>query len=81
MVRTQIQLTEAQYEALRSRAAAEGRSMADLIRTGVDALLREPGRVGAEERRRRALDVIGCCHSGPPDLSSQHDRHLAEALE
>lgn len=80
MVRTQIQLTEAQYEALRARAAAEGRSMAELIRTGVDAILRGPTRVGAEERRRRALEAIGCCHSGPADLSSQHDRHLAEAF-
>ncbi len=79
MVRTQIQLTEAQYEALRARSAAEGRSMADLIRTSVDALLRGPGSVGVEERRRRALAVIGRC-SGPADLSSQHDRHLAEAL-
>jgi len=80
MVRTQIQLTETQYEALRARAAAEGRSMADLIRRSVDALLRDPGGVGLEERRRRALAVIGCCRSGPADLSSQHDRHLAEAL-
>jgi hypothetical protein len=81
MVRTQIQLTEVQYEALRSRAAAEGRSMADLIRASVDTLLREPGRVTGDERRRRALAAIGCCRSGPADLSAQHDRHLAEALE
>ncbi len=78
MVRTQIQLTEAQYEALRARAAAEGRSMADLVRASVDALLREPGHVGAGERRRRALDVIGRYRSGPADLSAEHDRHLAE---
>ena len=54
--------------------------MADLIRRSVDVLLRDPGGVGLEERRRRALAVIGCCRSGPADLSSQHDRHLAEAL-
>jgi hypothetical protein len=79
MVRTQIQLTESQFEALRTRASAEGRSMADLIRTLVDESLSSAGRPGPEERRRRALSAIGRLGKGPRDLSARHDDYLAEA--
>ena len=80
MVRTQIQLTEDQFAALRERAAAEGRSMADLVREGVDSILHVAGRVDRAERRRRALDVIGRYRSAPRDLSRRHDDYLAKAL-
>ena len=76
MIRTQIQLTEVQAEGLRSLAAKQGRSMADLIRTSVDSLLADAGGVSHEERRRRALSVIGRYRKGPRDLSERHDRYL-----
>jgi hypothetical protein len=81
MVRTQIQLTEPQFEALRARASAEGRSMADIIRTLVDDSLSGTGRPDREERRRRALAAIGMLGKGkgPRDLSRRHDDYLAEA--
>ena len=79
MVRTQIQLTESQLEAVKARAAEEGRSMADVIRTLVDESLSGSGRSGREERRRRALAAIGMLGKGPRDLSRRHDDHLAEA--
>jgi hypothetical protein len=79
MVRTQIQLTEPQFEALKARAAGEGRSMADLIRTLVDESLSSPAPPGHEERRRRALAAIGMLKRGPRDLSRRHDDHLAAA--
>jgi plasmid stability protein len=80
MVRTQIQLTEAQFDALRTRASQEGRSMADLIRGLVDESLSGGGRPGPEERRRRALGAIGRLgKKGPRDLSRRHDDYLAEA--
>jgi hypothetical protein len=79
MVRTQVQLTEAQFEALKARASEEGRSMADLVRALVDESLARPGRPGAAERRRRALAAIGVLGKGPRDLSRRHDDHLAEA--
>ena len=79
MVRTQIQLTESQFEGLKARSSAEGRSMADLIRTLVDESLSGGGRPGPEERRRRALAAIGRLGKGPCDLSRRHDDHLAEA--
>lgn len=80
MVRTQIQLTEIQARRLKQLAAAQGRSMADLIRTMVDALLAQPDAHDHEARRVRALRAAGRFRSGVRDLSSQHDRHLADVL-
>jgi hypothetical protein len=79
MVRTQIQLTETQAEALKALAAAEGRSMADLIRTSVDALLHASGRVSRRELRTRALAVVGRHRGGPRDLSQRHDQYLEKS--
>ena len=81
MVRTQIQLTETQARRLKQLAAAQGRSMADLIRTTVDALLAQPDAHDHEARRARALRAAGRFRSGVRDLSSQHDRHLADVLD
>lgn len=81
MVRTQIQLTDGQARTLRTLAAAEGRSMADIIREGVEALLAERGVRDREEVRRRALAVVGAFRSGLSDLGAEHDRYLAEAFD
>jgi hypothetical protein len=80
MVRTQIQLTETQARHLKRLAAAKGRSMADLIRGSIDALLSQPDVDNADEKRNRALSVVGRFHSGAGDLSTAHDRHLADAF-
>lgn len=79
MVRTQIQLTESQFQVVKARAASEGRSMADVIRSLVDESLTRGGRPRPGERRRRALAAIGMLKGGPRDLSRRHDEHLAEA--
>ena len=82
MVRTQIQLTEAQFEAVRERASAEGRSMADVFRSLVDESLAGAARPSLEERRRRALAAIGFLgKKGPRDLARRHDDYLAKAFE
>jgi hypothetical protein len=80
MKRAQIQLTGEQVAALKALAAASGRSVADLVREGVDLLLRSGGRAVLEKRRRRALDVVGRFASGHDDVSVEHDRHLAEVF-
>lgn len=80
MVRTQIQLTDSQAHALRALAAAEGRSMADIIRESVEALLADRGRRDSDEVRQRALAVVGSFHSGLADLAAEHDRYLTEAF-
>lgn len=79
MVRTQIQLTDEQAAALKKLAAGRNESVAELIRRGVDTLLRSISPVTPDERRHRAIAVAGRFRSGRKDLSSEHDKHLAEA--
>lgn len=80
MVRTQIQLTDSQARALRALAAAEGRSMADIIRESVEALLAGRGVRDRDEVKQRALAAVGNFRSGLGDLAAEHDRYLAEDL-
>ena len=78
MVRTQIQLTESQARELKRLAAARGVSMAEIIRQGVDAVLRSKPFPDAEERRKKALALAGMYRSGKSDVSKRHDKYLAE---
>lgn len=80
MVRTQIQLTDAQARALKALAAAEGRSMAEIIRDGVDAILRARGVVDREAIKARSLAAVGRFASDTKHLGSRHDDHLADAF-
>ncbi len=80
MVRTQILLTEEQSAALREVAVREGRSIADLVRDGVDALLRQRQGVGRDEIKRRSLEALGRYRSGLTDVSRRHDHYLGEAF-
>lgn len=81
MIRTQIQLTEEQAARLRDAAAAEGRSMADVIRESVDAYLAEaPLRRNAETLRADAIALAGKYESQLGDLAREHDRYFAEDL-
>ena len=79
MIRTQILLTEEQARALRELAIEEGKSMAELIRLSVDTLLRSRVVLDSEERKQRALRVIGRYTSGLNDLALDHDRYLEES--
>lgn len=79
MIRLQIQLEEEQAKALRRISREQGRSLAELIRQGVDAVLRSQGQPSREELKRRAQEAIGRFHSGKSDVSSRHDRYLADA--
>jgi len=79
--RTQIQLTPGQMQALKDRAAREGRSVADLVRQGVDALLRDHGASTTGDRWERAAGVSGRFRSSERDLARHHDLHFAAALE
>ncbi len=79
MIRTQIQLEEAQHRALKELAARQRTSVADLIRQAVDRLLETSVAVSEEERRRRAIAAAGRFRSGLGDLAEKHDEYLAEA--
>jgi len=80
MVRTQIQLSEAQAKKLKQLAAMEGKSVAELIRISVDSLLANRLITDREELKQRALSLAGQ-FSGPADLAEEHDRYLVEAYE
>jgi hypothetical protein len=81
MLRTQIQLTEAQAAKLRRRAAREKVSVAELIRRSIDQTLDAPQPASPDRRRQKALEIVGAFASGQPDLARQHDDALAEAFQ
>ena len=79
MVRTQIQLTEEQSKALKKIAGKKHLSVAELIRQGVNTLMKT-GEVSIEERKERAIAAAGRFRSGKRDISLRHDDYLAEAF-
>lgn len=80
MIRTQIQITPEQAQALKRLAAREGKSVAELIRISVDTMLRAGGIKDQDDLRRRAIAAAGKL-AGPENLASNHDEFLAEALD
>jgi len=74
MERAQIQFDAEQVAALRRRAAEQGVSVAGLVRDAVTAYL--AGR-GAEDRIERVL-TAPVYSSRKNDVSTEHDRYLAE---
>ena len=82
MKRTQIQLDDATYEAVRRRAFDEGRSMASIVR---EALARTFGTVPPEARKTIedfAFVGFGSDPNPPEDVpvSVDHDRWYAQAV-
>ena len=80
MVRTQIQLTDAQARSLKALAGREGRTMAELIRGGVDAILRARGTDDRDAVKARSIAALGRFKSGARHLGSRHDDELADAF-
>lgn len=78
MIRTQIQLTEQQVRAIKAVASREGVSMAEVIRQAVDRIVAERDR---QERRRRAMAVLGRFCGDPADVSVRHDAYLADDFQ
>jgi hypothetical protein len=81
MIRTQIQLTEAQAEKAKRLAIERGVSMAEVIRELIDGA---PERDDRAERSTRALVALRRAgfrdREGRTDVSERHDEYLAEAL-
>lgn len=78
MVRIGIRFTEEQHNAL--LAEETGRSVAELVREGVDHVLAGRSGAGREELVERALAVVGRYASGKSDVSRDHDRYLGETF-
>lgn len=78
MVRAQVRLTQEQLTKLRKTAAESGKSIAELVRLGVDFYL-ESRQHDRQAIRERALRSVGKFHSGLKDVAERHDHYLAEA--
>lgn len=79
MIRTQIQLTEEQSKRLKLLAAEQGVSVAELIRESIDSYLGTGLHPSQEELRERARSIVGKYTADRTDVSTNHDRYLAEA--
>jgi hypothetical protein len=79
MVRTQIQITEEQAKAVKKIALARRLSVAELIRRAVDVMVKSNPVADPEEKRRRAIEIVGKFHSGKHDVAKKHDEYLADA--
>ncbi len=79
MVRTQVQLTEEQFAALKAASIAEGVSVSELIRIALDRFLETRGAAGLKERTERAIAAAGKFKSGLGDLAKRHNEYFAEA--
>jgi hypothetical protein len=80
MVRTQIQLTEDQANALKRISASKHLSIAELIRRAIDTMIKTTPAADPEERLKRALEIVGKFRSGKRDISKKHDVYLTETF-
>jgi len=76
MVSIQIQLTDAQAQALTELAAIDGKSVGQLVRDVVGHLLRARGMVDRQAAKTRSIAAIGRFKSTVRDLGARHDDHL-----
>jgi hypothetical protein len=81
MVRTQIQLTEAQVNKIKKAAIDQGTSVAEVIRRAVENMVQSSRKITIQERVRRAMEIAGKFRSGKTNISRNHDKYLAEAYE
>jgi len=79
MVRTQIQLSESEAEAVKRLARERSVSMAAVIRDAVDRYVERESGASLSERWRRSVASVGGFHSGVADLSQRHDEEFADA--
>jgi predicted transcriptional regulator len=79
MVRTQIQLTEDEAEAVKRLASERSVSMAAVIRDAVDQYVSRESGASLDERWQRSLAAVGGFRSGRRNLSQTHDDEFAVA--
>ena len=79
MIRTQIQLETDQYELLKALAARRSKSIAQLVREGVDHVLAADQH---EEAWNRFLAAAGSCRAtgDVTDVSARHDTYLTDTI-
>jgi hypothetical protein len=80
MIRTQIQLTEEQVAILRTMSVESRLSIAELIRMSIDSFIKREAGISRDIKLTRAKSAAGRFASGVADVSTEHDKYLAEAL-
>ncbi len=78
MIRTQIQLTEKQFNALKKMSALRKLSTAELLRQATDEFIKTNTGMDIEEKRKRVLEIAGKYDSGIRDMAKNHDKYLAQ---
>ncbi len=76
MIRTQVQLSEQDFEELRRTALRLGRSMADCIREGVAIFIRRSG-----SRSDDLAEVAGRFRPVPGEAIKNHDQWWVESAQ
>jgi len=79
MIRTQIQLTEAQAKTIKKVAMEKGTSVAEIIRRAVENMVQSSPKMSTQERISRAIEIAGKFRSGKRNISRKHDEYLREA--
>ena len=79
MTRIQIQLKEEQMEWLRQKAKEKNTSISQLIREGVDLIMKKEEMSHRQEKKKRVLELVGRFSSGVSDVSYKHDIYLTQA--
>jgi hypothetical protein len=74
MVSAEIQFTEDQMDGLRRLSARQGRSVEEIVREGIEQMLKED----YDARVRRLMAAAGRYNSGRSDISENHDAYLAD---
>lgn len=91
MIRTMVQLTEEQLQALKALAKARKTSVASLVRESVAQYVSEATKEAErEEKWRRAMEFLDYIEhhpdefrdvEGKSDVSTNHDEYFAQAIE
>jgi hypothetical protein len=81
MIRIQVRLTPEQVCALQHLAKQEGKSVVELIRLSVDAMLRTNQTIDQKVRWEKAIAAAGKLHCSFEGLSTHHDRYLIESFD
>ena len=78
MIRTQIQFTQEQWEALKKLAASRHISISEVVRESVDQVIHSPENREIDEYQRLCVEIVGKYQSGLSDISANHDKYLSE---
>jgi len=81
MIRTQIQLTNEQYEALKNISKHNNISMSEILRKSLDNTIDLYYDAKTDNRINRAKELAGKFGSGQKDLSVNHDYYLTEVYK